>query len=235
MSLLAKLTPGSAAIDAAGAAAATAHPRRPGPALKWSQWVPVRALHERHRSRIRQHLLALSDRDRYLRFGYSASDRAIEQYVAALDFSRDQLFGIFNRRLRLMAISHVAYADDGAPFAEFAVSVAAAARGRGYGKRLFRHAALHARNRGVHRMLIHALSENVTMLRIAEKAGATVQRDGGESEAWLQLPPDSLASHLEALLGTRAAELNYGVKFEGRRWARLETRLLIAVRRWFAR
>ena len=35
------------------------------------------------------------------------------------------------------------------------------------------------------------------MLKLARDAGATVERDGSESEAWLKLPPDSLASHLD--------------------------------------
>lgn len=213
-------------LDASGEVA----PRTPRPKGPWrwlARWVPVRLLRERHRDRVRRHLLELDARDRYLRFGYAASDAAIEQYVAALDFSKDQLFGIFNRHLKLIAISHVAYAvDQGEPFAEFAVSVAAHARGRGYGRRLFAHAVLHARNRGVHRMLIHALSENVAMLRIATKAGATVQRDGGESDAWLQLPPHSLGSHVGAMVSDQVAEFDYGVKFEGRRLARLQARLL---------
>ena len=46
---------------------------------------------------------------------------------------------------------------------------------------------LHARNRGVQTLFIHALSENTAMLRIARNAGATVERDGPESEAWLRL------------------------------------------------
>ena len=71
---------------------------------------------------------------------------------------------------------------------------------------------LHARNRGVETIFIHALSENTAMLKIARDAGATVERDGSESEAWLTLPPDSIASHLDEFLGERAAELDYRLK-----------------------
>ena len=59
---------------------------------------------------------------------------------------------------------------------------------------------LHARNRGVETMFIHALSENTAMLKIARNAGATSSAKAPESEAWLKLPPDSLASHLDELL-----------------------------------
>jgi RimJ/RimL family protein N-acetyltransferase len=185
------------------------------------QWIPIRVLKTRHRERIAQHLLALSARDRYLRFGYPASDERIRHYVAALDFQRDELFGIFNRRLELVAMTHLAYADgetltgvdgDHQPMAEFAVSVAIETRGRRYGARLFAHATMHARNRHVDRLFIHALSENTPMLRIARHAGATVVHEGGESEAWLQLPGDNIASHMEELISSQAAEINYGLK-----------------------
>jgi hypothetical protein len=39
------------------------------------------------------HLLALSPADRYLRFGYAASDTQIERYVASLNFARDDIAG----------------------------------------------------------------------------------------------------------------------------------------------
>ena len=68
--------------------------------------VPVRSLGPRHRGRIAAHLLALSDADRYLRFGYPATDAQMSKYVDLLDFERDEVFGIFNRRLELIAVAH---------------------------------------------------------------------------------------------------------------------------------
>jgi GNAT superfamily N-acetyltransferase len=179
--------------------------------------VPIRSLAQRHRGRIADHLRALSERDRYLRFGYMASDEQIESYVRSIDFGRDEVFGIFNRRLELIALSHLAYERPPQlatrpAMVEFGVSVLAQARGRGYGARLFEHAVMHARNRGTDRLFIHALSENTAMLRIARAAGATVERDGSESQAWLKLPPDTLASQVEEAVETHAAEVNYRFK-----------------------
>ena len=182
---------------------------------RWS-WVPIRSLAARHRPRIATHLLALDEHARYLRFGYPATDAQIARYVDTLDFDRDEVFGIFNRRLDLVAMAHLAHpATQTAghpPMAEFGVSVASSTRRRGFGRRLFEHAILHARNRGIGALFIHALSENTPMLKIAKGAGATVRRDGSEAEAWLELPPDSIASHLDELVGTHAAELDYQVK-----------------------
>ena len=187
-----------------------------------SQWVPIRSLGTRHRDRIVAHLLALDQRSRYLRFGYLATDAHIDRYVAGLDFERDEVFGVFNRRLELIAMAHLAYrpADaDGKDAdgkekgaAEFGVSVLPKARRRGFGSRLFEHAVLHARNRGMRDIFIHALSENAAMLKIARRAGAVVERDGSESEAWLSLRPDSVASHLDQIFGRHAAEVDYGLK-----------------------
>ena len=187
-------------------------------------WVPIRSLAPRHRPRIVAHLLALPERDRYLRFGYAASDAQITRYVEQIDFDRDEVLGIFNRQLRLLALAHLAFltdAGDTASRAEFGVSVVPKARGRGYGRRLFDLAALHARNRGVQTLVVHALSENAAMLHIASSAGAAVVRDGAESQAALELPPETIASRVEELVETSAAEWDYQLKQQAHRIARL--------------
>lgn len=184
--------------------------RRPAP-----RWVPIRTLSALNRADVLRHLMALDPHDRYLRFGYHASDAQVERYAGQLDFDRDEIFGIFNWKLDLIAMTHLAYLTDAtglARSAEFGVSVAAQARGRRYGSRLFDHAVLHARNRGVDTMIIHALSENTAMLRIARNAGASVERDGADSEARLKLPPESLGSRMEALVEDQVAAIDYSVK-----------------------
>jgi len=212
------------AADAAQHAAHGAPAQRPA-----GNWVPIRSLAPRHRERIAQHLLELPEQDRYLRFGYAASDGQIGRYVQQINFDRDEVLGVFNRRLRLLAMAHLAYLPPGgghtASCAEFGVSVASHARGRGYGKRLFDLAALHARNRGVQTLLIHALSENTAMLRIARTAGAEVVREGSESQALLKLPADTLASQVEQIVETNAAEWDYRIKQQARRMERLKAAL----------
>lgn len=187
------------------------------------QWVPIRSLAPRHRERIAAHLLALEPHDRYLRFGYPASDEQIQKYVDTLDFERDEVFGIFNRRLQLIAMAHLAYTPFAQlagqpPMVEFGVSVSKSARGKGYGARLFDHAIMHARNRDTDSLFIHALSENTAMLKIARKAGARVERDGSESQAWLKLPPDTLASQVSEVIEEHAAEMNYQLKLHAHRF-----------------
>lgn len=182
--------------------------------------VPIRSLGPAYRERIAAHLLALDDSDRYLRFGYHANEDQINRYVAQLNFERDEIFGIYNRHLELIAMAHVAFANDPQhqQCAEFGVSVLKKARGRGFGARLFERAVIHARNEDVDMMFIHALSENSAMLKIARNAGAVVQRDGAESEAFLQLPPANLDTRMTALFEQQFAEMDYRIKLQAKQF-----------------
>lgn len=200
--------PGQARADAAGADTASAA----------RVLVPIRSIGPAQLDRIRTHLLALDPQDRYLRFGYAANDTQIGRYVDSLDFQRDELFGIFNRKLELIAMAHLAFSVDPQHHscAEFGVSVSRQARGRGYGSRLFERAVMHARNEGVSQLFIHALSENTAMLKIARRAGAVIERDGAESEAHLQLPPADFDSRVTELLNEQVALTDYHLKAQAR-------------------
>ena len=185
-----------------------------GHAVKPPVIVPIRALGPTYRERIAQHLLQLEPEDRYLRFGNAANDEQVRRYAEQLNFERDEIFGIYNRRLELIAMAHLAFSEhaDHTQCAEFGVSVLKHARGRGFGARLFERAVMHARNEGVSMVFIHALSENAPMLKIARKAGATVRRDGSESEAYLQIPPASLDTRVTELVEQQFAEVDYQIK-----------------------
>lgn len=180
--------------------------------------VPIRSLGPSHRDRIAAHLVALDADDRYLRFGYPATDEQIGRYVHGLDFDRDDIFGIYNRKLELIAMAHLAFAEqaDHKSCAEFGVSVLKKARGRGYGSRLFERAVIHARNEGVDLMFIHALTENTAMLKIARNAGAKLERAGSETDAYLRLPPATLDSRMSEMVEEQVAQTDYRLKAQAR-------------------
>ena len=182
--------------------------------------VPIRSVGPSHGGRIAAHLLALSPQDRYLRFGYAANDEQVQRYVNGLNFERDEIFGIYNRKLELIAMAHLAYSTDPQhkSCAEFGVSVLATARGRGYGSRMFDRAVMHARNDGVDMLFIHVLSENTTMLGIARKAGAVVERDGSESEAYLKLPPADFDSRVTEIVEEQIAQADYRLKVQAKQF-----------------
>ncbi len=186
---------------------------RPSPVV-----VPIRSLGPGHRARIAVHLMALDGDDRYLRFGYTANDEQIGRYVESVDFERDEIFGVYNRKLELIAVAHLAASRDPAlpSCAEFGVSVLKKARGRGLGTRLFERAVMHARNEGVDLLIIHALSENAAMIKIARNAGATLERAGSETDAFLRLPPATIDSRMSELVEEQIARTDYWRKLKAK-------------------
>jgi GNAT superfamily N-acetyltransferase len=179
--------------------------------------VLVKELHERDRRRMLKHFLELENRDRLLRFGTILPDEQVEAYANRIDFSRDNVFGVYNRVFKLVAVGHLAFAAKTAAtekerVAEFGVSVAKSARGLGVGSKLFERAAIHCRNNDVDTLYMHCLSSNATMMHIAKKAGMEIHRDYGEADAYLKLPPANPTSVLQEALDEQFATLDYTLK-----------------------
>ena len=182
--------------------------------------VPIVTLSNEHLPQITQHLKDLSEHDRHLRFGYTATDEHINRYVQSLNFERDEIYGIFNTDLEIIAMAHLAIIkkEGRESSSEFGVSVSAHARARGYGARLFERAVIHARNEKVYQMYIHALSENAPMIKIARKGGARIERDGAETEAYLSLPKRDLDSRITEFVADQYAKTNYSIKEDAKRF-----------------
>jgi RimJ/RimL family protein N-acetyltransferase len=187
------------------------------------QPVLVKALGERDRRRVLRHFLALDRDDRLLRFGSMLQDEQVAAYVAKLDFAKDIVFGVYNRVFQLVGVGHLAFTSkeahpdsinytDKEKVAEFGVSVSKSARGQGVGTRLFERAAVHCRNSDVDTLYMQCLSSNRTMMHIAKKAGMEIQREYGEADAHLHLPPPSPASVLAEALDEQFAKIDYTVK-----------------------
>ena len=177
---------------------------------------PIKELGESERALFKQHLLDLEADDRYLRFGNPLSDEAITNYVDRIDFATDTVFGVFDDALTLVAAGHFAPTRDDAPgavkSAEFGLSVATIARGKGLGTALFYRAASHARNLQIATLFMHCLSQNRAMIRIARKAGMEIQQSQGEADAYLSLPPGDLASAIEEGVQEQIAIFDYAIK-----------------------
>ncbi len=182
----------------------------------------VKELPERSRKHLLRHFLALEDKDRLLRFGTHLSDELITRYVEGIDFSRDTIFGVYDRRLKLLGVGHLGFAPREksrikdatvkARVAEFGVSVDASARGMGVGTKLFERAAIRCRNADVDTLYMHCLSSNKVMMHIATKAGMEIHRDYGEADAYLKLQPANSASVFQEAVEEQAAVLDYIVK-----------------------
>ena len=185
--------------------------------------VRVKELTERDRRRLLMHFLALPDSDRLLRFGTVLSDELVTRYVQKLDFVRDTLFGVYDAKLRLIGVGHLAFAArDARPavteatskerVAEFGVSVSPTARGLGVGTRLFERVAIHCRNADVDTLTMQCLASNQTMMRIARKAGMEIHRTHGEADAYLKLSRADPVSVLQEAVEEQVAQLDYRLK-----------------------
>jgi GNAT superfamily N-acetyltransferase len=104
-----------AAARAAGCAPAPGVPAPVAPAPDGDAPLIVRVDAE-HRKRLAQHLLRLEADDRFLRFGYHASDDRVRSYVRRIDLEHDDVFAVLDADLQVVAAAHVAYVrelDDG--------------------------------------------------------------------------------------------------------------------------
>jgi GNAT superfamily N-acetyltransferase len=183
----------------------------------------VRELTAADRDRLLAHFLALDEDDRLLRFGQITPDHVIENYVRAIDFSRDTVFGVFDSHLHLTGVGHLAYlpAENDKRTAEFGVSVLESARGQGIGSKLFERAAIRSRNTHVSTLYIHCLARNSTMMHIAKKAGMKIEYAYGEADAYLTLLPADQSSIITEMLQEQAAVFDYALKRQARQASRL--------------
>jgi GNAT superfamily N-acetyltransferase len=214
------IDPGKSAVPEPGVAPPP--PRKPK-----KPWVIVKELSKRAHWRLRKHFLALDEADRLLRFGTVLPDELIIKYVEGIDFSRDTVFGVYDSRLRLVGVGHLAFAPrEQLPalsaatskerIAEFGVSVSASARGKGVGSKLFERAAIRCRNADIDTLYMHCLASNKVMMHIAKKAGMEIQRDYGEADAYLRLPPANPASVLQEAVDEQVASFDYVFKANAR-------------------
>jgi GNAT superfamily N-acetyltransferase len=183
----------------------------------------VRELTAFDRERLLTHFLALDENDRLLRFGQVVPNRVIENYVRAIDFKRDTVFGVFSSNLELTGVGHLAYlpAEGDKRTAEFGVSVLESVRGQGIGSKLFERAAIRSRNTHVTMLYMHCLSRNSTMMHIAKKAGMKIEYAYGEADAYLTLPPADQSSIIAEMLQEQAAVFDYALKRQARQASKL--------------
>jgi RimJ/RimL family protein N-acetyltransferase len=182
----------------------------------------VKELSPRARRHLLRHFLALEEKDRLLRFGSKLSDELVTRYVENIDFSRDTIFGVYDRKMRLLGAGHLAFAPrEASPvsgatlkarIAEFGVSVSSAARGMGVGTKLFVRAAIRCRNADVDTLYMHCLSSNKVMMHIAKKAGMEIHRDYGEADAYLKLQPANPVTLFQEAMEEQVAMLDYIIK-----------------------
>lgn len=129
------------------------------------------------REKIYKHLIRLSPSDRYLRFGHSVKDEGIRKYVDKMT-NKDYIFVIFNDRLQIIAMAHLAnYPND---VAEIGFSVNAEDRKKDFATKLFNRAMLTAKVLEIKELIVYFLPENKAMYKTAQKFGMSIVSEDGD-------------------------------------------------------
>ena len=171
----------------------------------------TRRLYAHERPLFAEHLKRLPENDRRMRFARGGvSDAWIDGYVAKI--AEDDLILATLDHDRVVGAAHVAFSGE---TAEVGVSVDADNRVGGIGSELLRQAVTFARNRRAEKLYTLCLSENRSMVALARRTGLDVHYQGGEAEAFLDLPPpDPVTVGQEVSLGLFAVFQNWAVTMD---------------------
>lgn len=133
-----------------------------------------------HYTAIIDHIISLNRDDRYLRFGYPASDERIRSYVDSTQNSEKSIWFCVEIDGCLVGTLHVAF---GTASAEFGLTVASSARNKGIGKLMFANAYILILERGIKQVHLYCLSQNKAIQKIARSFGLQVITCGSDAEA----------------------------------------------------
>lgn len=148
--------------------------------------IPRKLRSQADKQLVKDHLLSLSERDRYLRFGGAMSNEVIERYVDDTWEGDNEWLGIVEDGAVIAAI-HVALETE--TKAELGLSVNPDWRGKKLGQSLFERGMVYVRAQGVKDVFMHCLTENSIMKHIASKNHMKMFSSYGETDADLQVEP----------------------------------------------
>jgi len=161
--------------------------------------IPRKIMYEMDEAKLYDHFLVdIQGHDRYLRFGYTATNDNIMSYLenAFKDFGDKNMWFIAETGDRVVGSVHVTISEN--DVAEMGFTVSPEHRGEGLGQELFQRAATWAMMRGAKTLYTQCLSENQVMQHIAKKNGMTVVTIGyGEKEATINATKGTIQSYFD--------------------------------------
>jgi RimJ/RimL family protein N-acetyltransferase len=161
--------------------------------------IPRKIMYESDEGKLYDHFLVdIVGHDRYLRFGYEATNDNIMSYLekAFKDFGDTNMWFIVQSGDRIVGSVHVIISDN--DVAEMGFTVSPQHRGEGLGQELFQRAATWAMMKGAKTLYTQCLSENQVMQHIAKKNGMTVVTIGyGEKEATINASKGTIQSYFD--------------------------------------
>lgn len=142
------------------------------------------------------HLKHLTPEDRFTRFGYSAKDFHIDQFILTTlySFADHAIFVAYDIDGNDCGYCHlVRFKPDEW---ELAVSVNSSMQNQGIGDRLMSHSLSYAKMHGVPSIFMHCINENKKIQHLARKHGLkVVERDGTDITAKLEIPEPTVMEY----------------------------------------
>jgi len=124
-----------------------------------------------HFRKLARHFVALTSSDRFLRFGWVATDVDIVAYVESLFVSAASVFAVVEPDGDISGALHLEFADEGA---NLGLSVSSWARNQGIGSLLLQRAGLLACSWGLKTLFVRNLNFNSALQQLARHLGMNV-------------------------------------------------------------
>jgi GNAT superfamily N-acetyltransferase len=140
----------------------------------------IRKLWPSETDKFRGHLMRLDADSRRLRFGIPVSDNFIDDYAGRLTGMKALVYGYFLDGEMRAAAEMRQIGEGWSSDAEGAFSVEKDYQNQGIGSELLGRIVRAARNRGISRLYMNCMAENLKMQRIARKFRAELHFDHGE-------------------------------------------------------
>jgi hypothetical protein len=136
-------------------------------------------------NQLARHFLALGQVDRFLRFGWSATDVEIVAYLEGLFISGDSVFAVVEPNRNFSGVLHFESMGCGM---NLGLSVSSWARNLGIGTHLLQRAHLLAGARGLKTLFVRNLNLNLALQRLALRLGMNIACAPDASSAGLEVP-----------------------------------------------
>lgn len=162
---------------------------------------------------LKEHLCLLDEESRRCRFGYNATNAAIELYTNKIVDS-DILLGIKESitSYQVVAAIHIAI-DHEDNSAELGLSTLPWFRRKGLAERLLRYTVDILRNRGIRQMYSVCLPDNTPLLRLMQKLNITsITADDGDKQARITIPMAGLDSFYGEMYNERMIIIDKSMK-----------------------
>lgn len=150
-----------------------------------------RKLHKEDYSLFENHLKRLSAEERLLRFDYPINDEQIQHYVQNIS-AHDIVIGLFSSN-QVIGAAHLSVSDHKSfeeGKIELGISVETEYQGLGLGVDLMHAAVTIGEHDGFKKLVILCQSQNLPMIKIANKFGAVIKNNQGHTYAYIDLTLD---------------------------------------------